>query len=213
MWAYTANALVRAERGDAATEPVVRSAISYCRERGIPFWEPVCLWSLAYYLVRTSGKYAEGLALARQALADHQATGSRTNVSMMLSTIAQGCLGIGALEDAAAAIRSGLENARATDNHFGEPELHRMAAELALAGPAPDEREAEAHFVKAIDCGRQYDQKLSVLRAVTGLARLWQHQGRQDEAKRLLEKTYSTFSEALDTFDLATARRLLEGMT
>ena len=100
-----------------------------------------------------------------------------------------------------------------SDDHWGEPELYRMSAELALAGPTPDEPEAEAQFSKAIECGRQYDQRLAALRAAMGLARLWQRQGRRPDAMRLLSETYSTFTEGLETFNLAAAKNLLDGLS
>ena len=88
-----------------------------------------------------------------------------------------------------------------------------MSAELALAGPTPDEAEAEAQFSKAIECGAQYDQQLAALRAAMGLARLWQRQGRRPDAMRLMTETCGTFTEGLETFDLAAAKTLLDGLT
>jgi hypothetical protein len=111
----------------------------FCRERGIPYWEPVFTWNLAFYVMRTAGNHAEGLALIRPALAEHQAMGSGNSVAIMYATLAEGCIGVGALDDAAMAIRAGLERVSESDDHWGEPELYRMSAELSLAGPTPDE--------------------------------------------------------------------------
>ena len=87
-----------------------------------------------------------------------------------------------------------------------------MSAELSLAGPTPDEAEAEAWFSTRIACGGQYDQRLSALRASMGLARLWQRQGRRPEALRLMSDTYGTFTEGLETFTLAAAKTLLDDL-
>jgi adenylate cyclase len=130
----------------------------------------------------------------------------------MFATLAEGCIGVGNLEDASAAIRAGLERVSVSDDHWGEPELHRMSGELALAGPTPDEPEAEVMFSNAIECGRRYDQRLSGLRAAMGLARLWQRQGRRADALRLLSEAHSTFTEGLETFTLAAARQLLDDL-
>jgi hypothetical protein len=43
-----------------------------------------------------------------------------------------------------------------------------------------------------------------------GLARLWQHQGKQAEAQQLLSTIYSWFSEEFDTKDLQEAQTLLQ---
>jgi predicted ATPase len=40
--------------------------------------------------------------------------------------------------------------------------------------------------------------------------RLWQHQGKKDEARQLLAEIYSWFTEGFDTKDLQEAKALLE---
>ena len=42
------------------------------------------------------------------------------------------------------------------------------------------------------------------------LARLWQQQGKRDEARELLTPVYGWFTEGFDTADLQEARALLE---
>jgi len=48
------------------------------------------------------------------------------------------------------------------------------------------------------------------LRAATSLARLWQSQGKRDEARELLSPVYDWFTEGFDTADLIEARALLD---
>jgi predicted ATPase len=48
------------------------------------------------------------------------------------------------------------------------------------------------------------------LRAATSLARLWQRQGKRDEARDLLAPLYAWFTEGFDTKDLRDAKALLE---
>jgi predicted ATPase len=48
------------------------------------------------------------------------------------------------------------------------------------------------------------------LRTVMSLARLWQSQGKQAEARRMLAEIYSWFTEGFDTVDLKEAKALLE---
>ena len=42
------------------------------------------------------------------------------------------------------------------------------------------------------------------------LSRLWQHQGKRDEAHELLAPLYGWFTEGFDTADLQEARALLD---
>src|SRR5262249_18017556 len=76
-------------------------------------------------------------------------------------------------------------------------------------GHAP-EAEAEKCFVKAIEIAHQQQAKSLELRAVMSLSRLWQHQGKTDEAHNLLAEIYGWFTEGFDTKDLQEAKALLE---
>ncbi len=46
-------------------------------------------------------------------------------------------------------------------------------------------------------------------RTATNLARLWQKQGKKDEARTLLAPIYDWFTESFDTQDLEDAKALL----
>ncbi len=48
------------------------------------------------------------------------------------------------------------------------------------------------------------------LRAATSLARLWQSQGKRQDAYDLLASAYGWFTEGFDTADLMDARSLLD---
>jgi predicted ATPase len=48
------------------------------------------------------------------------------------------------------------------------------------------------------------------LRATMSLARLWQMQGKKEEARQMLAGIYSWFTEGFDTKDLQEAKELLE---
>ena len=45
------------------------------------------------------------------------------------------------------------------------------------------------------------------------LSRLWQQQGKRDEARALLAPIYGWFTEGFDTADLQEAKSLLEGLS
>jgi predicted ATPase len=48
------------------------------------------------------------------------------------------------------------------------------------------------------------------LRAAMSLSRLWQQQGKRDEARQLLAPIYDWFTEGFDTPDLQEAKALLD---
>jgi len=51
------------------------------------------------------------------------------------------------------------------------------------------------------------------LRAVMSLSRLWQQQGKKDEAHSLLAEIYGWFTEGFDTRDLQEAKALLQELS
>jgi predicted ATPase len=69
--------------------------------------------------------------------------------------------------------------------------------------------EAEACFHKAIEIARRQQAKSLELRAVMSLSRLWQSQGKKEEAHRMLADVYGWFTEGFDTKDLQEAKALL----
>ena len=110
---------------------------------------------------------------------------------------------------------------------FYEAELYRLRGELTLKQfkvqgskfkvtnpqhPTPHtqaEAEAEACFLKAIEIARKQQAKSLELRAVMSLSRLWQQQGKKEEARQMLAETYGWFTEGFDTADLKEANALL----
>jgi predicted ATPase len=81
---------------------------------------------------------------------------------------------------------------------------------LLLALPGEQDAEAEACFRRALDVARHQQAKSLELRAAMSLARLWQQQGKQAEARALLAPVYGWFTEGFDTADLQEAKTLLE---
>ena len=70
--------------------------------------------------------------------------------------------------------------------------------------------EAETCFLKAIEIARRQQAKSLELRAVVSLSRLWQKQGKQQEAHQLLSEVYGWFTEGFDTKDLQEAKALVK---
>ena len=76
--------------------------------------------------------------------------------------------------------------------------------------PCTPQSEAEACFLKAIEIARKQQAKSLELRAVMSLSRLWQSQGKKDEARQLVAEIYAWFTEGFDTKDLQEAKALLD---
>jgi predicted ATPase len=73
--------------------------------------------------------------------------------------------------------------------------------------------EAETCFRQALDIARRQQAKSWELRATMSLARLWQQQGKRQDAYDLLAPIYGWFTEGFDTADLQEASALLEELS
>jgi predicted ATPase len=98
-----------------------------------------------------------------------------------------------------------------TGERHWQAELHRVRAELLLM--QGDSAEAEASLHNAIEVARRQSAKSWELRATTSLARLWQGQGRMDQARQVLAEVYGWFTEGYGTPDLKEAEALLQELS
>jgi predicted ATPase len=98
-----------------------------------------------------------------------------------------------------------------TEERYWEAELYRWQGELLAQGAErPQWDRAEANFLRALEVARSQQSKSLELRAAMSLGRLWQAQGKRDDARTLLVLVYNWFTEGFDTVDLQEARALLD---
>jgi len=91
-----------------------------------------------------------------------------------------------------------------------EAEVHRLRGVLLLRQTGTPQAEAETWLQRALDVARRQEAKSLELRAAMSLARLWQQQDRNAEARDLLALIYGWFTEGFDTADLQEAKALLD---
>ena len=66
------------------------------------------------------------------------------------------------------------------------------------------------NFLASLDWARRQQAKSWELRTSISLARLWQSQGKRQDAYELLAPVYGWFTEGFDTKDLQDAKSLLD---
>jgi predicted ATPase len=164
------------------------------------------------------GKEEEGVAQIRQGLAAWRATGSAVWIPYFLALLTEAYGKTGQLEEGLTALTEALVVVDRTGERYYEAELYRLKGTLTLQSKVQDlrskvEEEAEEYFLKAIDIAQHQQAKSLELRAATSLAHLWQRQGKQHEAHKLLSEVYNWFTEGFDTKDLQEAKALLEGVS
>jgi predicted ATPase len=162
-------------------------------------------WALAL-----QGQGEAGLAAMRQGLAAERATGSRVYQPYFLGLLAE-AYGAGGHPDAGLTVLAeALAVLDTTELHYYDAEIYRLQGALLLQQAVPDAAQAEACFHQALALARQQQARSWALRAAMSLARLWQSQGKCQEASDLLAPVYEWFTEGFDTADLQEAKTLLD---
>jgi len=122
-------------------------------------------------------------------------------------------------EEGIAQVRQGIAAGRATGAALYVPYMCTMLAEvcrlqgvLLLKQTKTPQEEAETSLRRALDLARRQEAKSLELRAAMSLARLWQQQGKRQDAHDLLAPVYDWFTEGFDTADLQDAKTLLEAL-
>jgi DNA-binding SARP family transcriptional activator/predicted ATPase len=186
---------------DAADE-----LLSLSQQGGFPGWLAI---GSAFQGAATAmlGQLQEGIAQMREGMAAGQTIGMRFDLPGSLCTLAEALAKAGQPEQGLVTLAEAFALVEETDGRHWEAELHRVQGELLLM--QGDDAEAEASLHKAIEVARGQSAKSWGLRATTSLARLWQKQGKQEEARRVLAEIHGWFTEGFDTPDLQEAEALL----
>jgi len=164
------------------------------------------------WLLAMHGEVEEGITQLHQGLAAYQETGGAVWRPIYLSMLAEAYSKGGQPAEALRSVEEALALVNATGERVYEAEIHRLRGDLLLQLSSDDAAEAEACFHKAIEIACHQQAKSLELRAATSLARLWQQQGKRQEAHDLLAPVYQWFTEGFDTADLIEAKALLDAL-
>jgi predicted ATPase len=162
-------------------------------------------WALAM-----QGRGEEGIASIRQGLAAYRKLGMAMEDPYFLALLAEAQACVGLIEEEHAALAEALVALPGGRDFFYKAELYRLQGELLAQRSGTDDRQAEACFQQALEIARRQRAKSLELRAAISLSRLWQRQGKSDQARQLLAEVHGWFTEGFDTPDLQEGRALLE---
>jgi predicted ATPase len=194
-----------------ATYEHAEAAVALATAQGFPLWIGLGTilrgWALAM-----QGQREEGLAQVRQGLAAWQATGAAVLVPFFCTVLADVCDHLGDPEDGLQALAEAHTLVEQQEERWWEAEIHRLRGVLLLRQTGTSQAEAEAWLQRALAVARRQEAKSLELRAAMSLSRLWQQQGKRDEAQALLAPIYGWFTEGFDTADLQEAKALLDAL-
>jgi serine/threonine protein kinase/tetratricopeptide (TPR) repeat protein len=191
--------------------------IQLSKEKGFIYWEMHGIFYMGY-IQALEGQIEEGLTKMHQAMDTLDAIGAGTCFTRLYTRIMEVHIQAGQSEKGLAIYDKAMEVLHKYDELYCEAELYRLKGELLLIGTEDEKaqkgkpKEAEALFQKALEVSRKQKAKSWELRAVMSLSRLWQNQGKKEEARKMLEEIYGWFTEGFNTADLKEAKALLKAL-
>jgi predicted ATPase/class 3 adenylate cyclase len=185
------------------------ATVALATEQGFPQWAVqgtiLRRWALAL-----QGQGEEEIVQVRQGIAAYRATGAAVFVPYFYTWLADVAAHLGQVEEGLQVLAEAHTLVEQQEERWWEAEVSRLRGVLLLQQRGTPQAEAETCFQRALDVARRQEAKSLELRAAMSLSRLWQQQGKQAEARRLLTEIYSWFTEGFDTADLQEAKALLE---
>jgi predicted ATPase len=181
------------------------------REQRSPGWG-AAVSGLHGKLLIEHGRTSEGIAKLHAGIETFSERHSPLWQPTFSTWLAEAQATCGEISQGLAALDIGRQ-AAAGGTHWMDAELHRAEGELRQIGGLSDQARAETSFIEAIAVARLQSSHALELRAATSLARLWQSQDREIEARTLLQPVTAWFTEGHDTADLRAAKALLDELT
>jgi DNA-binding SARP family transcriptional activator/predicted ATPase len=199
----------RLRQPEAAIE-LASEDLALANAHGFPLWQIGAKIALAW--AQTMQGNARGIDTLIECVAATRTTMGGVTLAA-LEPLLNAHVEFNQADDALRVADEALRAGWAIGDSHAEAEIHRLQGEALLRLQQPSEKKAQTSFELALTVSRRQHARSIELRAATSLARLWQTQGRTDEARRLIEGACAGFTERFDTPDLRDARRLLESLT
>jgi DNA-binding winged helix-turn-helix (wHTH) protein/predicted ATPase len=150
----------------------------------------------------------------RRGLAGHQATGTELLHPHFLGLLAEALHIGGRAKEGLLVLDEALAVADRNSERYYEAELYRLKGELLLMESTRQAwARAEVCLHQSMKIAQRQKARSLELRAATSLARHYKNQDRLEEARVLLTRIYSTFTEGFDTSDMREAKALLHALS
>ncbi|MFL5281940.1 MAG: AAA family ATPase [Rhodopila sp.] len=180
------------------------------RKNSMPFlWATLSPWLLGRALI-CDGRLAEGIATLKAAIAAWEAAGGKIHNPGLERFLTEGMVLAGSLDDALRRLNAVIAQVERPgwEKCLSYAEILRLKGWVLSLKNDPEA--AERTFLDSLTWARRQQAKSWELRTSMSLARLWQGQGKRQNAYDLLAPVYNWFTEGFDTRDLQEARVLLD---
>src|SRR5712692_1919203 len=205
-WIHALAGLIHGFRREAQkTQEQADAAISLCRDYG--FEEPLG-WATAWlgWARAKQGNSKEGIDQIREGLALNPHHSLRPHVLALLAEVLADAHRV---EEGLTVLAEALETVR-TGGRYYHSELCHLKGTLLLMQSETNAMEAQGCLHEGLQIARRQNARALELRAAVSLGRLYQKQGKNEDARGILTPIYGWFTEGLETADLTEAKALLE---
>jgi len=227
---FFAAILHQLRREERMAQKCAEDAIGVSCEHGLMMYRAHSTITRGWALIE-QGLPENAIEQMRDGLAAREATGTELMRPHLLAQLADALGKVHQPDEGLRILEEALAVADRTSEQCYRAELYRLRGELllmqstrravshsAMGGKAVAQAEppavtiAESCFKQSINIARRQNAKSLELRAVMSLARLYQTQGRQNEARDPLAQIYDGFTEGFATTDLREAKALLDAL-
>jgi predicted ATPase len=218
-------------REPRTAQEYAEAVLAVCSEHRLVMYKAQATIMRGWTLIE-QGRQEEGIEQMRQGFAAYQGTDTQLLRPHFWTLLAEALGKARKTEEGLRGLEESAEAAQLNGDASYLAELYRIKGEMLLiqpatravsqaasAGKAAFEAkpaaivQADACFKQSIKIARQQKAKSWELRAAMSLARLYQKQGKHEEARGLLAQIYGRFTEGFDTADLREAKGLLDELS
>lgn len=189
---------------------VIDTYLQIAHKYGDPFY--IRLATLTSKLFQAFQGDKQALLTGEQITDQIEMIGAKGILGQLSCYVANCFLHHGEYEDAIRMCDKILDLTAQTGEIWFQAEWLRIKGDSMLKG-SENNSEAERYFIESLDIAREQQAKWWELRASKSLARLWQQQGKHQQAFELLSPLYQWFQEGFDTQDLKEAKALLDELS
>jgi tetratricopeptide (TPR) repeat protein len=178
------------------------------RENSLPLLERMAPMSYGLALIQ-KGKPADGIGPLKAGLAFWDASGGKIFTPTLKAFLAEAMALTGDLDNALVLIEEVIAQVERPgwEERLRYAETRRLKGWMLSLKGDPDG--AERNYLASLAWARRQQAKSWELRTSLSLARLWQNQGKRQDAYELLAPVYGWFTEGFETKDLQDAKSLL----
>jgi tetratricopeptide (TPR) repeat protein len=199
MIAWTLTGLVAVSRGLLASALLpLEKSLAASREKHLTVWAPIPSALLGLTFARL-GRPVEGVGLLQSSVARSEELGVRAYLALWTTSLAEGLLAVGRIDEARVAGERALELARAHRERGHEAWAHRLLGQVAAADGVDPEK-AAAHYEAATTLARALEMRPLLAMCHLGFGDLARRQGdvvgadkRQEQGLRALREVGMQF--------------------